>query len=161
MTLNSIVNTPLPNGKIQVDFMDPWTGDYEWGEMDPTTGHVSGFTGAGASGTLDAAIIVCPKEPDPGGGGPGDPPGGGGGPDPPPVPVPFPHPGDWWIHAVVIDQSGHSHRVIRVVRYIGGVPCDLIQDQDTPAYYFDSFAANDAVAKYFDPGVYCDPPASV
>jgi hypothetical protein len=158
MTLNSIVNTPLPNGKIKVDFMDPWTGDYEWGEMNPNTGHVSGFTGAGASGTLENTIIVCPKEPDPGGGGPGPPQGGGGGPNPPPIPIPFPHPGDWWIHAVVIDQSGNAHRVIRVVRHIGGVPCDLIQDQDAPTYYFSGFAAEDAVAKYFDPEVYCEEP---
>jgi hypothetical protein len=115
MTLNSIVNPPLPNGNIKVDFMDPWTGKIEWGEMNPNTGHVSGFTGAGASGTLDAAIIVCPKEPDPGGGGPGPPQGGGPGPNPPPIPIPLPHPGWWWVHVVVIDQTGHAHREIRVV----------------------------------------------
>ncbi len=36
--------------------------------------------------------------------------------------------------------------------------CYLVQDQGAPASYFDQFAAGDAVAKYFDPGVYCQEP---
>jgi hypothetical protein len=40
----------------------------------------------------------------------------------------------------------------------GGVPCDLVQDQGAAASYFGSFAAGDAIAKYFDPSVYCEEP---
>jgi hypothetical protein len=110
LTFNSIVNRPLPNGHIIVDFMDPWTGEIEWGEIDPATGVVSGFTGAGAAGTMSENIIICPAESDPGGGG-----GGGPGPDPGPDPLPIPHPGLWFLHVIIIDLDGHSHRLIRVV----------------------------------------------
>jgi subtilisin family serine protease len=37
--------------------------------------------------------------------------------------------------------------------------CYIIQDHDTPAIYFEDFAAGVALAKYFDPLVYCDQPA--
>jgi hypothetical protein len=36
--------------------------------------------------------------------------------------------------------------------------CYLVQDQGAPASHFDQFAAGDAVAKYFDPGLYCAEP---
>jgi hypothetical protein len=38
-----------------------------------------------------------------------------------------------------------------------GVACDLIQDVGVIAYYFGSWAAGDAIGKYFDPEVYCEP----
>jgi len=115
MTLNSIVNRPLPNGRIRIDFMDPWTGTIEYGELDPSTGHVSNYEGtSGNSGSLDNIIIVCPKEDDPSGGGGG---GGGGipGPDPGPIVIPFPHPGLYFLHVVVVDRDLNASRLIRVV----------------------------------------------
>jgi hypothetical protein len=39
-----------------------------------------------------------------------------------------------------------------------GNACDLVQDQGAVAYYFGAFAAGDALAKYFDPSVYCEDP---
>jgi hypothetical protein len=39
-----------------------------------------------------------------------------------------------------------------------GIECDLIQDPGVINSYFGSWAADDQVAKYFDPEVYCDPP---
>jgi|GEM_PF-2130637 len=61
MTFNSIINRPV-NDLIQVDFMDPWTGEIEWGWCNPQTGWVNNFTGAGSSGELDNIVYVCPKE---------------------------------------------------------------------------------------------------
>lgn len=115
MTMNSIVNTPV-NGRYRVDFMDPWTGDTRWGNLDPSNGYLSGFNGAGASGELGNIIIVCPKENDPKTG-PGSPQGGGSGPNPPPIPIPLPYPGFWWLRIIIIDLSGHSARLIRILKY--------------------------------------------
>ena len=113
MTMNSIVNRPLPNGRIRVDFMDPWTGEIEYGELDPSSGWLEDFEStSGNRGRLGNIIIVCPKEEDPSGG------GGGGqqpGPDPDPIPVPLPHPGLYSLHVIVVDNSNHSARLIRVV----------------------------------------------
>jgi hypothetical protein len=39
-----------------------------------------------------------------------------------------------------------------------GEPCDLIQDVGVVNYYFGGWAAGDAIAKYFDPEVYCEEP---
>jgi hypothetical protein len=63
MTMNSVKFKPEKDGKVRVDFMDPWTGDEEWGYLDPETGALSGFTGIESSGTLKNIIIVCPKDP--------------------------------------------------------------------------------------------------
>ena len=117
MTLNSIDNYPLPGGELIVDFMDPWTGQTEFGLLNPSTGQVTGFTGAGSSGRLGNPIIVCPKETNPGGDGPGSAVGGSFGPLLPPIPIPLPYAGDWWIHVIIIDQFGNAHRVIIIISW--------------------------------------------
>ncbi len=112
MTMNSIVNRPKPDGKIRVDFMDPWTGTIEYGDLDPATGQVANFEStSGNSGELGNIIIVCPKEDDPGGGG-GDP---HPGPDPGPVDVVIKKPGLHFLRIRVVDDDLHAHTVIRVI----------------------------------------------
>nr|NQU92918.1 hypothetical protein [Bacteroidota bacterium] len=112
MTFNSIINTPNPDGSIRVDFMDPWTGEIEWGDMNTGTGHVSGFTGAGASGTMGDMIIVCPEEPSvtPGGGTifPWPYPGG--------ITIPFPGDGLFFLRIIAVDAKGHAARHDYVVK---------------------------------------------
>jgi hypothetical protein len=117
MTLNSIDNYPLPTGELIVDFMDPWTGQTEYGLLTPSTGQVEAFTGAGTSGKLGNPIIVCPKETNPGGDGPGSAVGGTSGPLLPPIPIPLPSPGDWWIHVIIIDSFGNAYRAIIVISW--------------------------------------------
>jgi hypothetical protein len=110
MTFNSIVNKPLENGKIRVDFMDPWTGEIKYGDLDTSTGELTGFTGAGSSGTLTSSIIVCPREPTvipaP------LPPGGAvvPGPHPAPIEISLPDEGLYWIRIEVIDTDGNKSR---------------------------------------------------
>jgi len=107
MTFNSIVNTPNADGTITVDWMDPWTGTIEWGTMNPATGHVDGFTGAGASGTMGDMIIVCPEESSV------TPPGGTifPGPFPGSIILPIPGEGLHFIRMIYVDLSNHAHRV--------------------------------------------------
>ncbi|MHC4499774.1 MAG: DUF7901 domain-containing protein, partial [Planctomycetota bacterium] len=113
MTMNSIVNRPLPDGKIRVDFMDPWTGTIEYGNLDPNTGEVTDFEGSsGDTGILDNIIIICPRESDPNGGAPGRPQPG---PDPDPIPVAIPYPGLWALHVIVVDDCNHAARLTRIV----------------------------------------------
>ncbi|MCK4293034.1 MAG: hypothetical protein KAY65_07540, partial [Planctomycetes bacterium] len=115
MTMNSIVNRRLPNGKMKVDFMDPWTGDIQYGELDTTTGWLTAFDStSGNSGRLDNIIIVCPKEDDPGGGGGGNPQPG---PDPDPIDIWIPAPGLYSLRVTVVDQYNHAATLIRVVEY--------------------------------------------
>ncbi|MBE0663280.1 MAG: T9SS type A sorting domain-containing protein [Bacteroidales bacterium] len=106
MTFNSIVNRPLENGKMKIDFMDPWTGELEYGELDTVTGQVTDFTGAGPEGRLDWTIIVCPKEtkrlPD-----------GGqkkAGPNPPSIQLNFPNQGLHWLRIEILDTDGNKSR---------------------------------------------------
>jgi len=115
MTFNSIVNRPNADGSIRVDFMDPWTGEIEWGDLNTTTGHLSGFTGAGPSGTLDDIIYVCPVEDSvtPGGGTfvPGN----------TITPINLPVPQLYFIRIITVDQSGHAART------------DLVVNREAPA----------------------------
>lgn len=111
MTFNSIKNTPEPDGKIRIDFMDPWTGQEEWGYVDPATGELSGFTGAGPGGTLGNVIIVCPKETSPS-------PGTGiilPGPNPPAISIPVPLPGLYFLRINAVDNNGNAARFDLVV----------------------------------------------
>lgn len=111
MTFNSIKNTPEPDGKIRIDFMDPWTGKEEWGYVDPATGELTGFTGAGASGTLGNIIIICPKETSPT-------PGTGTilpGPNPPAITIPVPSPGLYFLRINAVDNSGNVSRIDLVI----------------------------------------------
>jgi hypothetical protein len=106
MTMNSIVNRPLENGKMKIDFMDPWTGKIEYGELDTVTGQVTDFTGAGPAGRLDWTIIVCPKEtkrlPEDG--------EKKAGPNPPPIQLNFPNQGLHWLRIEILDQDGNKAR---------------------------------------------------
>lgn len=120
MTFNSIVNEPNPDGTITVDWMDPWTGQIEYGQINPGSGHVSnmGGSGGGGSGEMGTMIIVCPKEDGPG-------PGGGGQVIPGPFPhpgiiVPVPYPGLWWIRIIYYDQSNHMARTDLVLKRVEG-----------------------------------------
>jgi len=67
MTLEAVVNTPLPNGRIRVGFKDPWTAQTEWGELDLATGWIYNLTGAGAGGLafLGMTLVVSPAEAEP------------------------------------------------------------------------------------------------
>ena len=114
MTLNSIVNRPK-DGKIRLDFMDPWTGTIEYGDLDPATGKLTGFTStSGNSGKLARPIIVCPKESDPNGGAPPAAPNQPG-PDPGPFDVLIPNLGLYSLHIIIVDRTGNAHRLIRIV----------------------------------------------
>jgi|GEM_PF-4760184 len=110
MTMNSIKNTPYPDGDIMVDFMDPWTGAIEYGWLNPTTGKVTSFTGAGSSGDLENIIIVCPKKASlaegivvPG-------------PDPDPTIFNLPDTGLYWLRIEIEDLDGNNARTDLVVR---------------------------------------------
>ncbi|MBE0639281.1 MAG: T9SS type A sorting domain-containing protein [Bacteroidales bacterium] len=124
MTFNSIKNRPEPDGKIRVDFMDPWTGQQEWGYLDPATGELTGFTStAGNSGKLKGIIIICPKETAPL-------PASGytvTGPNPPPVTIPVDDPGLYFLRINILDQDGHTSRF------------DLVVDRVVPVEPFDGF----------------------
>lgn len=114
MTFNSIVNKPLPNGNIRVDFMDPWSGKIEYGDLDTITGQVTNYTNDSISGRLDWTIIVCPKEPVP------LKPGGQilPGPLPTPLPLNFPDQGMFWIRIEILDLDGNKHRFDRFVERV-------------------------------------------
>ena len=120
MTFNSIVNEPNADGTITVDWMDPWTGQIEYGQITPGSGHVGnmGGAGGGGSGEMGTMIIVCPKEEDAG-------PGSGGqiipGPFPQPgIIIPIPNPGLWWIRIIYYDQSLHVARTDLVLKRLDG-----------------------------------------
>ena len=105
MTFNSIKNRPEEDGKIRVDFMDPWTGEEEWGYLDTETGELTGFSSSLLnSGTLKKIIIICPKEAT-------ALPGTGTvlpGPDPPPLSIPIPNSGLYFLRINALDQSGNA-----------------------------------------------------
>lgn len=130
MTFNSIKNTPEPDGKIRIDFMDPWTGQEEWGYVDPATGELTGFTGAGPGGTLGNIIIICPKEtsPTPGTGTilPGS--------NPPAITIPVPSPGLYFLRINAVDSSGNASRIDLVVNKLTDLP--TIEIIDEPQMHF-------------------------
>jgi len=115
LTLNSIHNTPEADGTIRIDLMDPYGGTISYGDLDPTSGRLTGFEGAsGSTGTFSHMIIICPKEEDPGGGGDPHP-----GPDPDPIPFPIPDPGKYFVRVTVVDISNHAATLISVVEKKG------------------------------------------
>jgi hypothetical protein len=78
LTLNSIHNEPNADSTVTVDFMDPWTGEIEYGKLNPTTGEITEYGDNPNYENLNAhvadnVIIICPGQ---GGGWWG---GGGGG----------------------------------------------------------------------------------
>jgi hypothetical protein len=119
VTLDAIVNTPLPNGRILLGFKDPWTGQTATGQLDTQTGDLYDITGAGNGGTayVGATMIVCPAESTLAAGGPGEPVFDGLPVGAPPyiIPIPLPEPGPWFVHLVAINSAGHAYRVTRVV----------------------------------------------
>lgn len=115
LTFNSIVSTPNPDGTIRVDFMDPWTGQIEWGDLNPNTGELSGFSGAGASGTMADMMIVCPNENNPYISPGVDPIGGGKGPSPIPEPVPLSSEEAWQLRVHVVDLDGNAYTYTNII----------------------------------------------
>ena len=116
LTLNSIHNTPDPTtGLIRIDLMDPYGGTISYGDLDPTSGRLTGFEGAsGSTGTFSHMIIICPKEDDPGGGGDPHP-----GPDPDPIRFPIPDPGKYFVRVTVVDVTNHAATLISIVEKKG------------------------------------------
>jgi hypothetical protein len=120
MTLNAIQNDPLPNGRIRVGFVDPWTGQNEWGEIDVSSGRIENMGGSGGGGgaLIGMTMIVCPREPMV-----------AWGPGPmvyhgpinaPPAATPIGIPnfaGRYFVHVIVVNTSGHAHRQIGIVDY--------------------------------------------
>jgi len=80
--------------------------------MNTNTGHISGFTGAGTSGTMSDMIIVCPEETSvtPGGGTiyPGPFPGG--------ITIPIPGDGQYFLRIISVDDDGNAARLDYVVK---------------------------------------------
>jgi hypothetical protein len=150
MTFNSVVNKPLPNGRMLVDWMDPWTADYEYGELDTSTGEIHNLSGAGGggNGNITQTMIVCPEEPDEEG---PDKPGKQvvPGPDPGPIPIPMPPVGPchWhFIHIIVIDANGFAHHFIIIVKWLppasvedrhGKLPVEFELNQGNPNPFSD------------------------
>jgi len=117
ITLNSIANQPLPGGLYGIDFEDPWTGQTEYGVLDPSTGQITDMSGAGGGGAarIGITLIASPRESDVISGGPGEPFFVGPNPWPEPVRVPLPELGGWFIHVMIMNMQGHACRVTRAV----------------------------------------------
>jgi hypothetical protein len=158
MTFNSVKNDTLPNGKVEVDFKDPATGDTEWGEMDPGTGRIDPMGGGGGGGgaTVGGTMIICPSEDQPGGGGPGGRRWGGPNPFPSPISLVFDYPGKWFLHVTVINNYTHAHRFIRIVDYLptayvprdpGDMPKVFYLNQNTPNPFVRSTEIGYAMAR--------------
>jgi|GEM_PF-4439449 len=119
LTLNSILNTRLPNGRIRLGFKDPWIGQTSTGELNPMTGALYNVTGAGNGGSAYIGVteVVSPKESAVNDGGPGYavydglPPGG------PPyvINVELPDLGAYFLHVVIVNSLGHANRLSYVV----------------------------------------------
>jgi hypothetical protein len=119
MTLNSILNASLPNGRIELGFKDPWTGLESAGEFDPESGMVYNLGGAGGGRTayVGVLLVVSAKEPEIAAGGPGEPildwvPSG----EPPwYLPIQLPTVGTWFFHMVLVNNLGNAARTSYVV----------------------------------------------
>jgi hypothetical protein len=115
MTMNSIVNTPLENGRYLTDYMDPWTtgGVYNWGEVDSAQQYLYNFNGAGAEGDLGDVTVVCPKETQPI-------PDGYDIYDLPEIneiPIELPDEGWYFIKLIMMDSQGNKHTKIYSMKY--------------------------------------------
>lgn len=146
MTFNSIVNTPNFDGTIRVDFMDPWTGEIEWGDLDPRTGWLSGFSGVDPEGTLTDMLIICPKESNVFvsedssiGGVPG--------PEPLPMPAPLSDTCTWFLHVVVVDMQNNACRFTRIVPTVSVHPAPNQQGLVIPNFYLAQNSPNPFTGK--------------
>jgi len=148
MTLNSIVNRPLPNGKIKIDFMDPWTGEYQYGELDPSSGKLDKFDStSGNRGTLERPIIICPPEKDPNGGAPDDAPKKPGpDPDPRDIPIPCTH-NLYTLHVIVVDWCNNAARLTRIVT-------KKLDFGDAPDPTYPTLQASDGARHVIVPGMF-------
>ncbi len=133
VTFNSIVSTPNPDGTIRVDFMDPWTGEIEWGDLDPNTGRLTGFGDNGACGTMADMMIVCPNENNPYISPGVDPIGGGKGPNPIPQPVPLSQDNAWQLRVHVVDLDGNAYTFTNLVSAV--TLNDNLQGTVVPNFY--------------------------
>lgn len=142
MTFNSVVNDTTEDGKIKVDFKDPWTAETEWGEMDPATGQVDNMSGAGGGGggTIGHTVIICPKETDAASGGPGPPIYQG--PNPPVIEVIPPYPGRWWYHITVVNDFYHAYRLIRIIDYQPNAYVPRDQGDEPDVFYLNQSEPN-------------------
>ncbi|MCF8364215.1 MAG: T9SS type A sorting domain-containing protein [Bacteroidales bacterium] len=120
MTFNSVSNRPEPDGRIRIDFMDPWTGENIDGYVNPETGTVDGFTDSQGNSVVPdgsaifSTVIICPKESSIN-------PGTGTiipGPVPVPYPIPIETPGLYWIRIQIIDEDGNKSRLDYPVEYV-------------------------------------------
>jgi hypothetical protein len=124
LTLNSIHNEPNADGTVTVDFMDPWTGQIEYGKLDPDTGELTeyadnpGYENRSAT-VVDNVIIVCPGQQIPGWWGGG---GGIGGWLPwPPIdqfPIVITEPGLYFLDIIYHDQHGKVRKETVIVERI-------------------------------------------
>ncbi len=125
MTFNSIVNKIQANGKYRVDYMDPSSGEIIYGDMDPVTGAVSGFTDSEGNlyppdgAVVTENIIICPKPeaivtsnkssfasftvP---------------GPDPDSILINLPDTGLYWVHLIIRDLDGHEYEIDRIIERV-------------------------------------------
>ncbi|MBD3161123.1 MAG: T9SS type A sorting domain-containing protein [Candidatus Eisenbacteria bacterium] len=121
LTLDGIIGERAESERIALQFMDPWTGEPEMGELDPGTGTLYNLTGAGNGGTARVGItmIVKPLEDQIGGGIPGEllydwevvgePPYR--------FDVPFDQVGYHSVYITLVNSLGHSHTIRNVVQY--------------------------------------------
>lgn len=122
MTLNSIINEPLPSGRIQIGFSDPWTADQTPAELDPMTGELSNVGGEGGPGAqMASSIIICPRQDDYTFGLPGElhldfAPDE----DPCAIPINIPGYGAWNVHIALVNDMDHQHSISTIIEYIAG-----------------------------------------
>ncbi|HRY33433.1 MAG TPA: GEVED domain-containing protein, partial [Bacteroidales bacterium] len=119
VTFNSVYNIPSAEGLMEVDFMDPWTGEQETGFLDPATGILTGYADnqgddppyGNEKGRIGDLIVVCPFE--------GSVAQGPGtiapGPNPPPIDVLPPDTGRWFVRIKIVDMSNFAYRYDYVV----------------------------------------------
>jgi hypothetical protein len=138
-TLNSIFGQMPETGRMLLGFMDPWTGNEETGELDPSSGVLYNVTGSGGGGNayVGMKMIVCPSEQAIGDGLPGDvvfdglPPG-----DPPyHIDIPIPAEGLWYAYITLVNNLGHAHTITHVVEYSEPIETPDEHDRAPAAFY--------------------------
>ncbi len=137
MTLNSIVDEPLPGGRIAIGFSDPWTGAQTPAEIDPVTGELFDVGGpGGAIAQVATSIIICPRQDETRFGLPGEvqedfvPDGEG----PYAIPINIPDYGAWYVHVAVVNDLGHEHPISTIIAYEAEIDVP-VQPGGTPESY--------------------------
>jgi PKD repeat protein len=148
MTFNSIKNRPEEDGRIRVDFMDPWSGKEEYGYLDTVTGVISDYSyPTFESATVFMNVIVCPLEPSASMPSPSTviP-----GPVPAPTPIDIGEPGLKWLRIRVIDESGNVWQENLVVERIGNLP-EIDKILDSHMHYSQSIRVHGSNFGEFGP----------